>query len=163
MITVLVDDRPVAIAREATGFCMYRGIGKTLILAAVLGLPVAGCGKAAHELDTAKVSGRVTLDGAPLPQGLVCVATTKGRMAKALIEEDGTFQLSTYRKGDGVQIGSHPVIITALPMDELSPQEKQARVKIPKRYARAGTSGLSIDVKAGEKNEVEFVLTSAAE
>lgn len=131
-----------------------------IVFAAVGVLALTGCGPAAHELETAKVSGRVTLDGAPLPQGLVYVATTKGRMAKALIQEDGTFELSTYRDGDGVQVGNHPVVITALPADELSPQQKTVRVKVPGRYAKAATSGLTIDVKAGEKNEVEFALTT---
>jgi hypothetical protein len=105
------------------------------------------------------VSGIVTLDGQPLPSGYVFVTTQRGRMAKAKVNPDGTFELSTYSDGDGVQVGTHPVIVTEVPPDE--PAGK--RVPIPKRYTRAGTSGLKIEVKPGEDHEIELKLSSKAE
>jgi len=119
-----------------------------------------GCGRPAHELDTAPVSGRVTFDGKALPQGIVYALPSKGRMAKGLIQQDGTFELSTYSDGDGVQVGKHPLIVTALPADELDGPEKKLRVPVPRRYARPGTSGLTIDVQAGKDNEIELALSS---
>ena len=132
-------------------------------LVAVIASTLAGCGRSAHELDTASVSGHVTLDGQALPQGIVYVIPDKGRMAKGLIQEDGSFELSTYREGDGVQVGQHPAIVTALPKDELDRNQKAQRVEVPKRYTQARSSGLTIDVQAGENNEVEFTLLSENE
>ncbi|MEM8947162.1 MAG: hypothetical protein AAGD11_18455 [Planctomycetota bacterium] len=108
------------------------------------------------------MSGKVTLDGKPLPQGMVYVIPSKGRSSKALIQEDGTFVLSTYRAGDGVQVGNHAATVTALPADEGDAQSRKLRVPVPRRYARPATSGLRIEVKAGEDNEVEFALTSTS-
>lgn len=122
-----------------------------------------GCGRPSHELETAPVSGKVTLDGKPLPQGMVYVISTKGRSAKALIQEDGTFVLSTYGKGDGVQVGTHAATVAALPADEGDARSKKLRVPVPRRYARPATSGLKIEVKAGENNEVEWALSSKVE
>jgi len=88
------------------------------------------------------------------------VLTKKGRMARALIQEDGSFVMSTYGEGDGAQIGEHPVVVMAIPADELDSAEKKLRVPVPRRYARPGTSGLTIDVQAGEDNEIELALSS---
>jgi hypothetical protein len=135
-------------------------LSDTMTLLAVFALTVAGCGPAAHELDTAPVSGRVTLDGQALPQGIVYVLPSKGRMAKGLIRENGSFELTTYDKGDGAQVGSHPAIVTALPSDELDAGQKKMGVPVPKRYTQARTSGLTVDVQAGKNNEVEWALLS---
>ena len=106
------------------------------------------------------MSGRVTLDGEPLTSGVVYAIPERGRSAKGLIQNDGTFTLSTYRDGDGAKVGTHPVVITAIPRDELDAEGKGLRVPVPQRYARAVTSGLTLEVKAGTKNEVEFALNS---
>lgn len=121
----------------------------------------AGCMRGSHELDTAVVTGRVTLDGEPLTSGVVYVIPAKGRNAKGLIRKDGTFTLSTYRDGDGAQVGTHPVIITAIPRDEMDAEARALRVPVPQRYARAGTSGLTLEVKSRTKNEIEFALINS--
>lgn len=140
-----------------------QGMRSLVSLLAILGVAACnGCGRPAHELETAGVSGKVTLDGKPLPQGIVYVLPSKGRMAKALIESDGSFVLSTYGKGDGAQVGTHPATVTALPMDEGDAQSRKLRVPVPHHYGRAGTSGLTVEVKAGEDNVVEWALTSEA-
>jgi len=124
---------------------------------------LCGCGAPSHELETAPVRGRVTLDGAPLPSGYVFVLPKKGRMAKGTIQNDGAFTLSTYRQGDGAQVGCHSVIVTEVPSDERSVAGQGAivRVPVPRRYAVASTSGLSVDVKSNARNEVELTLTNA--
>src|SRR5690606_32596974 len=112
-----------------------------LLLLATLGW-TAGCGRAAHELETSPVRGTITLDGQPVTSGYIVVPTPKGRMATAKIEPDGTFVFSTYGKGDGVQVGTHPVTVSEVPRDEFSSVPAELRVAIPKRYQSAGTSGL---------------------
>jgi hypothetical protein len=125
-----------------------------VVLAAVAWL--TGCGRPSYQLETAPVRGTVTLDGQPLPSGYVFVTTLRGRMAKGKIQPDGTFTLSTYSEGDGAQVGTQTVIVTPVPPDERA----QKRVPIPERYGRAGTSGLTIDVKPGAENVIELKLTT---
>ena len=126
----------------------------------LLAVGFMGCGKPAYQLETAPVSGTVTLDGRPLPSGYVVVPAAKGRMASGKIQPDGTFVLTTYDEGDGAQVGTHPVIVNELPLDEFSSVPKEQRMPIPARYGSAGTSGLSIEVKPGEDNFLELTLTT---
>jgi hypothetical protein len=119
-----------------------------------------GCGRPAHQLETAPVYGTVTLDGNPLPSGYVVVPTARGRMASGKIQPDGSFVLSTYEDGDGAQVGTHPVVVNEVAPDEFSSIPVQNRVPIPPRYASAGTSGLQVTVKPGEENVLELTLIS---
>jgi hypothetical protein len=120
-----------------------------------------GCGRPAYQLETAPVSGRVTLDGQPVTSGYVFVVPSKGRMAKGSIQPDGTFALTTYETGDGAQVGSHSVIVTPVPRDEgfSGPRERNP---IPAKYARAQTSGLTLDVKPDGNSEVLLELSSGS-
>jgi hypothetical protein len=115
-----------------------------------------GCGKPDYQLDTAPVRGTVTLDGEPLPSGYVVVPTMRGRMATGEIQPDGTYEMTTYSPGDGVQVGSQRVVVTPVPPD----QKAEKRVPIPQRYQQAGTSGFTIDVKPGEDHVLDLMLTT---
>lgn len=126
---------------------------------AVVILTALGCGPPSYQLDTAPVRGTVTLDGQPLPSGYVVVPTMRGRMATGKIEPDGTFEMTTYSPGDGVQVGSQRVIVTPVPPDETA----EKRVPIPTRYQSAGTSGLTIEVKPGEEHTLDLKLTTNPE
>jgi hypothetical protein len=123
-------------------------------------LTLAGCGKPAYQLETAPVRGTVTLDGQPLSSGYVVVPTARGRMASGKIAPEGTFVLTTYDEGDGAQIGTHPVVVNEVPPDEFSSVPPQHRAKIPERYSSAGTSGLTVTVKADEENVLDLRLTT---
>ncbi|WP_145060455.1 hypothetical protein [Adhaeretor mobilis] len=126
----------------------------------LIGVVIAtlGCGSSSHELETAPVSGRVTLDGELLTSGYVFVTPSKGRGAKGAIQPDGTFVLGTYDSADGVQVGTHSVTINPVPRDEGDRQRE--RVAIPRKYSQGKSSGLTVDVQAGENNKVEWALTS---
>jgi hypothetical protein len=137
----------------------YRGPRRlALFTVALAALLAGGCGRGAHELETAPVRGTITLDGEPVTSGYIVVPTAKGRMASAKIEPDGSFVFSTYRKGDGVQVGTHPVTVNEVPRDEFSSVPANLRVTIPERYKSAGTSGLTVEVKPGERHTVEFKM-----
>jgi hypothetical protein len=131
----------------------------TTRLATLAMLCIAGCGKPAQQLDVAPVRGTVTLDGQPLTRGFVVVPTARGRMASGEIQQDGTFVLTTYEKGDGVQLGTHPVVINDVPPDEFS-ASRDSGPPIPEKYMRAGTSELQVEVKADEENHLELQLKS---
>jgi hypothetical protein len=147
---------------RSTSLCVQLNVCRWISCCAALAVlaATAGCGRPAHQLETAPVSGSITLDGEPLPSGYVVVPTAKGRMASAKIQPDGTFVFTTYKKGDGVQVGIHPVTVDEVPRDEFSSVPANLRLPIPERYKSAGTSGLTVEVKPGEKNRIELHLVS---
>ncbi len=126
----------------------------------LIGIAIAtlGCGGSSHELETAPVSGRVTLDGEPLASGYVFVTPSRGRGAKGAIQSDGTFVLGTYESADGAQVGTHSVTVSPIPQDEGA--GRRVRVAIPRKYSRAKSSGLTFEVKPGEDNNLELALSS---
>jgi hypothetical protein len=134
---------------------VLRGVAAAVLVVAA----TIGCGKPSHQLETAPLHGKVTLDGQPLSSGYVTVVTSRGRSSSGEVQPDGTFEMSTYQPGDGAQVGSHPVVVTPVPQDVAIPPGAK-RVPIPERYQRAGTSGLTAEVKPGEDNSVELTLTT---
>jgi hypothetical protein len=119
---------------------------------------IAGCGRPSYQLETAPVTGKVTLDGQPLSSGYVTFVVARGRASSGEIRPDGTFEMSTYEPGDGAQVGTHPVVITPVPPDEYHSGPKP--VPVPERYTRSGTSGFTFEVKPGEENYLELNLTT---
>lgn len=134
-------------------FRSWHGVVMVAFLAAI-----PGCGGSDYELKVARVSGVVTLDGEPLAEGYVSILVRKGRMGRGAIQSDGTFVIGTYKDADGAQVGSHTVVVKQVPRDEGG--GKKNRVPIPKRYGKSNTSGLSIDIKPGEQNELILKLTT---
>jgi hypothetical protein len=124
-------------------------------LASLLVTAMLGCGKPSYQLETARVTGKVTIDGRPMPAGYVTFVTSRGRASSGTIQPDGTFEMSTYEPGDGAQVGTHPVIITPVP-----PDVGRQSIPVPERYTRAGTSGFTVEVKPDEDNYLELPLTT---
>ncbi len=60
----------------------------------------------------------------------------------------------TNRPGDGAPIGNHRVTIGSAEEGH----RKSGAVNIPERYGKPDTSGLTAEVKAGQKNIVAFDL-----
>jgi hypothetical protein len=85
----------------------------TMILAVLM---PTGCSRSPYEL--APVSGTVRIDGQPLSTGKVMFAPVgdadsvdAGKPAIGCLRPDGTFELSTYKEGDGAVVGSHWITI----------------------------------------------------
>lgn len=123
---------------------------------------LAGC-RPAHQLETAPVRGKVTLDGQPLASGYVMALPTRGRMARGAIQPDGSFALGTYGKADGAQIGKHPVVVTSVPSDESGGKPPKNAKPIPKKYGTAQSSGLTVNVESSGLDEWLIELTSSDE
>ncbi len=96
----------------------FRGTAlRWLIGLLVLLLGVPGCGNKGPQFDqkpTAVVSGRVTIDGQPpgSPVQVHChpvdgIDQEHPSVSHCLTENDGSFKLSTYSKGDGVPAGEY--------------------------------------------------------
>ena len=101
-------------------------------------------------------------DGSPLRGGNIEFAPKEGTIktsARAMIEDDGTFRLSTFGNGDGALGGDYRVsLIPARRRGE--PGDKAAR-SLSGKYQDANSSGLEATVSPDSPNEFEFVVQSS--
>lgn len=127
-------------------------------LLAMTAVAVTGCSKDSPSLATVK--GQVTLDGQALTSGTVVTSTDDGRGARGAIDAQGRFTLSSGKLGEGAQPGLHHVAVKAYSSSDPGNPEAAAKPLVPQRYLSTANSGLTIDVKAGELNEVTLELSS---
>lgn len=84
-----------------------------------------------------RVSGRITLDGRPVHDAILCFDTEGGEHEGfCAVLPDGTFQLINGRLGDGVSPGVYRVHLFALSSD----------FDVPEKYQRCETSGVEVRV-----------------
>lgn len=150
---------------------MTRSLPLFVGLFAGLGLMAhSGCGRPAT---TAEVRGRVSLDGAPLPGGLIRFfsAETATRWSGGTIEADGSYTVPDVPLGrcavtiDTSNLKNLPVPRRAAPMaDGSSPpgtpdasQPLSAYRAIDVKFSAAATTPLGADVKPG-RNVLDFQL-----
>ncbi len=101
------------------------------------------------------VSGRVTLDGEPVPFGHIRFVPGDARAAFGEIENDGHFRLTTFDSGDGCVLGTHKVeVIARHPQGETS-----IRHLVPPKYGTAETSDISVEI-TGPTSDLEVKLVS---
>jgi hypothetical protein len=123
-----------------------------LLLTALL----SGCGGSGVEV--APVSGRVTLDGAPLAGARICFQpeASGGSPSYAASDSDGNYVMGYNRDQQGALIGWHTVsVVRGGNNDSNSNLKPQA---LPTRYNTA--SELRKEVKRGEDNVVHLELTT---
>ena len=142
----------------------------------VLVLLLAGCGGPR----LGKVSGRVTIGGQPVAEGVILFHPEAGPAAVGAIRPDGTYELTTLKPGDGAVVGTHRVAIQATRVspghlaDAKTIDEEVARSGksvpggkvlvagavtwvVPEKYAHVDTSGLTRHVEPGT-NTIHFDL-----
>jgi hypothetical protein len=125
-------------------------------------LAVGGCGP--ETSPTAKVHGKVTYQGKPVPNVSVTFTPATGRPAFGTTDANGEYKLSTFGEEDGAEPGMHTVTLAStaeIPMPG-TPEAAQAANQpppFPPKYSDAATSGLSKEVKKGEDNEINLDLT----
>jgi hypothetical protein len=129
---------------------------------AILWFAAAASGCGAEGPTTIPVRGEVTLNGAPLKDGIVAYIPAGGeaRQATGRIQPDGTFVLTTFKNADGVVPGDYQIVIYAYatgPGEPLTRVQHEAMARtgelerpsaIPEKYANPHTSGLSDTVNA---------------
>jgi hypothetical protein len=132
---------------------------------------MVGCGERLPP--TAAVHGKVTVGGRAVGSGQITFLPVEGRPATATINPDGSYRLTTFRPNDGAVLGKHKVTIQATRItgvdqpksfeEELqnvgksSPGNSAVQWIVPEKYARAESTPLTADVKAGE-NAIDFDL-----
>lgn len=130
---------------------------------------LAGC---SDRPPMAKVRGTVTLDGKPLPFGVVTFEAAGLRSATAKVVNGELTEVTTFDPNDGVPVGSHRVAVTANaepgsavtanPGDTKRPPPADymsGKSLIPAAYNDPATSKLTADIKPGD-NLVELKLFS---
>jgi hypothetical protein len=123
---------------------------------ALLAIAVFGCRGRGIPLPTAPVSGKVTYQGKPLGFGRVTFFHPSGHAAGADIAADGAFTVNAYQGANNVSVECY---------EYQRPGSKVQRSRmgndksvIPVRYSTYTTSGLTIEIKAGD-NKAAFTLT----
>jgi hypothetical protein len=106
------------------------------------------------------VNGKVTIDGAPLPGGLVAIHDAEGQIRTTKVNPDGTYSVSNVAPGKAVAtVQTMEVFYDMFTDPAKAPKNSpfgQYR-PIPQKYAARETSGLSLEVKTG-KQEYDIPL-----
>jgi hypothetical protein len=127
---------------------------KKLIAAVLLGC-FAGCGSGMQP-----VRGKVTLpDGKPAAGSQVVFESeqeAKKISARGDVQGDGTFELSTFKPGDGVPPGKYKVQVNPPPMLNA---EGPSISPFNAKYSNFNTSGLEFEVKRGGQNDFPIQVT----
>jgi hypothetical protein len=141
-------------------------VPSTLVLLPLLGF--AGCGEEAVGPPREAVSGTVSLDGRPLPDGVIQLIPTsarEGTMGGASVK-DGRFSI---KRHEGLAPGGYRVVIhssvgggdASRILDEapgLLSSSDSPRDLIPAQYNTNST--LKAEIKAGTANTLDFSLKS---
>lgn len=116
---------------------------------------IAGCGPGLQP-----VRGKVMLgDGKPAAGSQVVFESEqqgKKVSARGDVGSDGSFELSTFKPGDGVPPGKYKVQVNPPPMVNA---EGPYIVPFNAKFSNFTTSGLEFEVKRGEKNEFPIQVT----
>jgi len=132
---------------------------RTLLLALLLPL-AAGCGSS----KTAPVSGRVTLNGKPLPNASVTFAPIGGKgnqepgpSSAGKTDGDGRYTLSLIgQDGSGAMIGRHKVRIALMSEADTSDDRPDKLKQLPLHYN--GQTTLEFEVLPGGTDSADFNL-----
>ena len=132
--------------------CRTRLLGPALLCMIV---STAGCTGGSESADAA-ARGKVSLDGKPLPGGVVLFIPRggSGQGGSALIQSDGTFTVRTSASKSGIDAGDYAVFIK--PTDDMTDGGG-----IPPKYGDESNIELMATIRQGGVTELNFELTSA--
>ena len=124
-------------------------------------LTAVGC---SDHLPTYPVAGKVEFtSGGPVHVGTVELKSRQhGVQARGQIQPDGSFTLTTYKDGDGAVAGTHDCVVAQFVMAEGIAGHRPSTIGvIDRRFASYSTSGLSIEISAGESNHLLIEVQGA--
>lgn len=163
----------LAVTRSPTGVASAdRAIPFSVTLLAVIGLSMPlGCGGSKFEF--ADVSGRVMLDGSPVPEAKVVFMPTarneggeSGPYSQGRTDAEGRFELATVEDSprSGAVVGPHRVVVSTK-RARLDPVNRDVEIvespeTIPWQYTYYKRTPLSYDVPSGGSDAAELLLES---
>jgi len=131
-------------------------LGRWRWLPLLVALPLAGCQSGEARVP---VAGRVVYGDAPITQGAIVFHNREAGIAVAApLGADGGFQVKTHR-GEGLPAGRYTISIsphgvgqdpTEMPIYEPDPSAT-ATPSLPPRYHSAETSGIELEIQAGNE------------
>lgn len=123
---------------------MRAGVAAAVVLAVLVLLPCWGCGSnaAPQGVPTVPVKGKITYKGKPLTQGSITFEPDYGREAHGAIHPDGTFELTTYKDGDGAVPGVHRFAVSGT--------GTRGREAVPLKFRNTSSSNVEVEVKEGK-------------
>jgi len=141
------------------------GVWQRSLIACLVILTLVGCGKRGFSGPTGKVTGKVTLEGTPLPEGsIITLIATQGYMASGVTAADGSFKL-TYAGSENIPAATYKAQLSppasAAPaelMDPSKPLPAAPPEPFPSKYAATTTSELEFTVKEGENPPLNIEL-----
>ncbi|WP_442482210.1 hypothetical protein [Aeoliella sp. SH292] len=120
--------------------------------AALMLIGFTGCGGSHPGI--VPVKGKVTIDGKPVTTGQVYVYAEGQRPATGKIQQDGTFQLSSFAFNDGAPTGTHLATVSAVE----GVDDRTNRWHAPKKYASETSSELWVTID-GPTDDLNIELT----
>jgi hypothetical protein len=137
---------------------------RTVLVGLLLLLVAGGVGCRGGRLPTYRAGGRVKFAGGkPLTRGWVEFESVKQRpiiAARAEIQSDGSFELGTYKPGDGAIEGEHRAAVgVRLSADEADNPKLRKPPPVDRRFSALDSSGLQFTVtRDADKNRFEIVV-----
>lgn len=133
-----------------------------ILISLSLVLMLSGCSGKPERAPTVQVHGKVTYKGEALKRGTIVFFPKGGKkIATGEINEDGTYNLTTFESNDGALPGEHQVtILSERDMSNVLPEDVKPGDKpwlIPRKYNDVKTSGLTATVPDKE-TEINFDL-----
>jgi hypothetical protein len=118
-----------------------------------------GCSNTGVKNKLGRVSGKVTLGGAPLPDALVMFSGIQGGSPSAgRTDATGAYTLVFSRNINGAEVGSHTVTISTYQPATDDPPKAEVPEKVPLKYRDPDSKDLlKADVKSGS-NTLDFAL-----
>jgi len=113
-----------------------------------------------------EVRGKLVYNGKPVPEGSVLFApkvdsesVEAGKPASGSPDQNGEFQLSTFRENDGALVGTHIVTYSAPPAPQTIDKEIRAKqALVYKEFGRLKLPpGYTVEVKPG-RNDIVLEL-----
>jgi hypothetical protein len=108
-----------------------------------------GCSKEKTDPNRATVSGTVTFSGQPLPAGSVSIESPQLGIATSAQIQDGQYATDRAPTGN---------VVVGISTSSVKYGNPPKYVAIPEKYADSGTSGLTVEIKPGANENVNFDL-----
>lgn len=119
-----------------------------------------GCGKVEQKAKTYPLSGKVTRTGDPVANATVVLHSKNAfpfdvPAPRGTTDEKGAFQITTYESGDGAPEGEYEISLEQWYRDD--PNSSPTN-HLPKNLSFPSTSGLKVQVIAGENPALELAI-----
>lgn len=133
-------------------------------LALTAGVMLSGCGKAKQPWEVVyPAKGIVSYKGRPLAGARITLIPQDSGIPEsvrptATSQDDGSFQLGTYSRADGAPAGEYKALVLRYPVIGSKENPSAGPNDLPKKYARAETTDLTVTVDTAAAEDLTLEL-----